>query len=105
MRTSDRTAFARVPTERAEPYSKQLVTHLGRRCGGDRENNTGTRWVTSTIGFGIAATHSLTISDKGAAQDSSRPIMTAGGRGMPHSQAYEHLHCAGVLRFCVRFPL
>jgi hypothetical protein len=49
------TSVAHVPTERAEPYSKQLVAHLGRRCGGDRDNNTGTGWVTSTIGFRIAA--------------------------------------------------
>lgn len=40
-----RSTHAAVPTDRPERYGKQLVTHLGRRSGGEWSAQDGSGWI------------------------------------------------------------
>lgn len=51
--TAPATADAVVATERPERYGKQLVSHLGRRNGGEWSADTGSGWI--NLGTGRAA--------------------------------------------------
>ncbi|OBJ49256.1 DUF2218 domain-containing protein [Mycobacterium sp. 1423905.2] len=46
-------ARAAVTTDRPERYGKQLVSHLGRRHGGDWDSDNGTGWIDLDSGQAI----------------------------------------------------